>query len=310
MSAATLYEQLSAPSESVDLQSLANCWRFQAVEICVQGLGAFVELPGMLNKVRGALGDVLLEGASDAVKKEQICPWFPSCSAEVFFATKPNIDVGFDDNQAEIPKPFVLAAERHGSQDLLIRMTVFGLAEYWVQAACEALVEALQYRVHWQKLAAGVYFVPARITIKSAKIRTDFTGLAKPASDECTLSFITPLDTERTEISNNPHQVLKKLLIRVVLMARWQGVQLAGDLDALFAEWQKLECQIVGPVHTTSIRIDSGRNLQTGFREVSMFELVISGDLESLWPLLQIGETTHIGRGAVKGLGRYQVTCN
>jgi len=304
MSAAQLYQRLGSPPESVNIVALAERWQFRVIEICVQGLGAFVELPGLLNKIRGSLGEALLASASDAVKQERVCLWTPCCAAEVFFAQKPTIEIGLRDYRAQIPKPFVLAAERHGSQDLQITLTIFGVAEYWTQAASEA---ALRHRVHWHKLAAGVYFVPAKICVESVKVRAYQSGLTRRVPDECRLSFITPLDTERTEITDNPHQVLKKLLIRVALMARWQGLGLRGDLDGLYADWQKLECNFVGPVHKSSMRLDSGRNNQTGFRDVTMSELAIAGNLASLWPFLLIGETTHIGRGAVKGLGRYTI---
>ena len=308
LSARLLYQHLSDPGEVVDPDMLARQWQYHTTEICVQGLGALVDLPGMLNKVRGSLGDALLASASNAVKQEHICPWSPCCAAEVFFAKKPEIKVGSENYHAQIPKPFVLAAERGASQDLLIKMTVFGVADYWMQAACEALVEALHNRVHWHKLAAGVYFVPAEIEIKSVKIRVHQLNTARVVPDECKLSFITPLDTERTEIADNPHQVLKKLLIRVALTARWQGASLAGDLDGIYTDWLKLDCSFDGPLHTSSLRLDSGRNKQSGFRDVTMSQLAIAGDIGSLWPFLLIGEITHIGRGAVMGLGRFQIS--
>ncbi len=189
-------------------------------------------------------------------------------------------------------------------------MTVFGSADFWIQAAAPALVEALRDRVHWHKLAAGTYFVPSRIGISSVKTQARKLDLSCTTSNECKLSFITPLDTERTEIANNPHQVLKKLLIRVALMVCWQNTLLSDNLDALFTDWKNLKCEFVGSVHTSSLRLDSGRNRQTGFRDVTMSELEITGDLGSLWPFLLIGETTYIGRGAVNGLGRYKILVN
>ncbi len=307
LSALLLYQRLSEPGEIVDPDMLARKWQYHTIKICVQGLGAFVDLPGMLNKIRGSLGEALLASASDAVKQEHICPWSPCCAAEVLFAKKPEIAVGIENYRAQIPKPFVLAAERYGSQDLLINMTVFGMADYWVQVACEALVEALHNRVHWHKLAAGEYFVPAKTEIGSVKIRSHQLNTERVVPDECRLSFITPLDTERTEIAANPHQVLKKLLIRVALTARWQGASLASDLDRFYTDWLKLDCRFDGPLHTSTLRLESGRNKQSGFRDVTMSELAITGDIGSLWPFLLIGEITHIGRGAVRGLGRFHI---
>ncbi len=308
LSASEFYQRLSNPSECADSATLGERWHFQAIEVCLAGLGAFADLPGLLNKVRGALGNVLLAGASPEVRQGQICRSTPCCAAEVFFAPKPDIDIGFAGLRAQIAKPFVLAAEKYGSRDLLIRMTVFGLAEYWGQAACEALVAALRDQVHWKKLAAGKYFVPATIDVEAVRIVDHQLSVPPVCPKECTLSFITPLDSERTKIADAPHRILKKLLVRVALMARWQGVRLSENLDMLYQRWERLECGFKGLVHTTNLRLDSNRNGQSGFREVSMLELTIAGDLATLWPFLQIGQITHIGRGAVKGLGRFAVS--
>ncbi len=307
LSARELYSRLSDPAEGANSVALVEKWHFQTIEVRLAGLGGFTDLPGLLNKVRGALGNVLLAGASPEVRRGEVCRSTPCCAAEVFFAPKPDIDIGFAGLRAQIPKPFVLAAEKHGSRDLLIRMTVIGLAQYWGQAACEALVAALRNRVHWQRLAAGVYFVPTTIDVEAVRIINHQLNVPQICPQECTLSLITPLDSERTKIADAPQRILKKLLVRVAMMARWQGVRLSENLDRLYQEWEKLECGFKGPVQTASLRLDSSRNGQSGFRETSMLELTIAGDLKTLWPFLQIGQTTHIGRGAVKGLGRFAV---
>lgn len=307
LSAADLHQKLSNPEQQLDIANITTNWRCIRIKARVEGLGALVDIPGLLNKVRGSLGESLLAGASDAVRSGQPCTWSPCCAAEVFFAKKPIVDIDFTGNRAEVPKPFVLAAERHRSQDLLIRLTIFGLAGHWAQSVAGAFADALRSRVHWHKLAAGKHFVPAKINVASLAMSEAPVAQALPCPSQCIISFVTPLDTERTDIAENPQRIVEKLLVRIALMAHWYGASLKANETEMSELLCRLELEFGGPVHKSALRLDSGRTGHTGYKDVSMAELHIGGDLASIWPLLLAGQTTHIGRGAIKGLGRYVI---
>ncbi|MCV6602306.1 MAG: CRISPR system precrRNA processing endoribonuclease RAMP protein Cas6 [Cohaesibacter sp.] len=252
----------------------------------------------------------MLDGASEAVFNGQPCNWSPCCASEVFFAAKPCVDIGLFGQKPQIVKPFVLAAERAGKQDLLIRMSIFGLATEWSFPASQALITALRAQVSWRKLSSGQFFIPKHIEIGNAIVRQGSIGKMEKISNDCILSFSSPLDTERTDITFAPQRVIQKLLTRVALICRWHGAKLDVDLQALYDNSRSLEMSISGPVHTHKVKTGSGRGKQWGFQEVSLFDLNISGDLSLLWPYLCIGEVSHIGRGAVKGFGRYNLLNN
>ena len=311
MTAQALYETLSNPEKILTARALAERFTHKIIEVQLQGLGALISTPNLLVKVRGAMGQVMLEGASDAVRGQMRCNWSPCCASEVFFADKPSVDLGrrqFQGNQElkpQIIKPFVLSAERAGQQNLLIRMTIFGFAQDWAPMAHQALVSALRYRVRWQALSNDQFFIPARVEIISTRVRDRSIRLPESTPDQCTLSFTSPLDTERTGILDNPSRLLQRLAIRVALAARWYGVQLSDELPEAIDGQLPWQVEYFGPVHTDSVRIDSGRSGESGFRKVSMLDARVSGNLTKLWPLLCIGEKLHVGRGAVKGYGRY-----
>ena len=303
----SLYSALTNPARELSAKELARQFSFKAIEVRLKGLGALASSPGLLNKIRGAMGQVMLDGASDAVRQQKPCDWSPCCASEVFFAPKPEVKIGFAQQEPQLVKPFVLSADRHGRQDLLIRMSVFGMAQEWAPMASQALASALRDKVNWRLISNGHFFVPSRTEIASTHIKDKQIVVDDTIPDECNLSFLTPVDTERTNIADHPDRLLQKLITRSALMSRWYGARLYGDLNELFEQSQNLKLAFEGPVFVDHIRIDSSRTDQHGFHDVSSLELHISGDLEPIWPLLRIGEAIHVGRGAVKGYGRYHL---
>lgn len=295
--------RLLAPSRWLSFTELAQIWSRDVIEVTVSGLGAFSESPSLPNKIRGALGRTLLEGASSAVRARRPCDWRPPCAADVFFGEKPTIQIA--EFSSQIPKPFVFAAVPKG-QDLIVRMTVFGFATEWSRTVAEALASALRTRVRWTVLAQDrALFVPAPIEIRRLRISSK-KGLAIPAvPNSVQVHFRTPLDAERGSLEDRPHLIFERLARRLTMLARWHDAALDlswGDLEAAWTacDYDLLDDGLDAPNYKARKGGHRFRNAVTPAPVVS-----VSGDLAKVWPLLVIGESTHVGRGATLGLGRY-----
>lgn len=295
-----LHRRLLQPEEDVDIAGLAARWREVVIEARLAGMGAYARCPSLLNKVRGALGRVLLESASEETRRRLPCGWARACAAEVLFGRKPAPDNG----GAEIAKPFVLEAAQRGA-DLLVRLRLFGMAGEWAREVAQALVAALRGRVRWRDLARDeVLFTPADVAVSDLVQRVCGMDVAaaQPAAS-LRLEFLTPVDAERGSLVDDPWLLFERLLMRLGMLARWQGVRLADDGGLMAECWHGLACE--------AWRADGGGRVWGGHRFLNRVDagvvMSIEGELEPLWPLLVLGERVHVGRGATVGLGRYQV---
>ncbi|MEO3430163.1 CRISPR system precrRNA processing endoribonuclease RAMP protein Cas6 [Pelagibius sp. CAU 1746] len=299
-------QRLLAPKQAVSGEVLAALWSFEQTVVVLPGLGALQNAGNLLQKVRGAFGDALLAGASEPVRAHQPCNWHPPCAAEVFFGRKPCLRVAAHDS--EIPKPFVLSSERV-NQDLHVKLAVFGFASAWARATSLALAEALRNRVLWAKMAKDLsVFLPKRIELGSMRsCGCHGLGLGS-APAALRMDFHSPVDAERGSAFEQPEILLRRLLRRVALLARWHDVDLEADWDALEKAIGGIQVNFLdyaGPADGRARR-RGGHRLKNRLIELPSLEL--SGDIHLLWPYIAIGETAHIGRGASLGLGRYRLT--
>ena len=306
-----LYAGLVDPVSCMSASEFANQFSCHQFDFHLKGLGVLFASPALLVKGRGAFGQVLLQGASEAVQRGRPCDWTPCCASEVFFAPKPRVSLTPETGDSnQIAKPFVLSAHRHGQQDLIIRLTIFGAATHWSQVASQAMATALRHRIDWQLLSEGHYFVPRQTELASVKQRQKSATPAQEGTEECVLSFQTPVDSERSSLVDHPEKLIEKLLIRVASMARWYGVKLTDNIAELRADARNLVYTFDSPPLVNRIRIDAGRSEQHGFREAALLDLRIAGDLHAFLPFLRLGEVMHVGRGAVKGQGRFALHLN
>ena len=296
MTALALDWRLTRPRRKASLLELTGAWRQDVITLRLEGMAGFAAAPSLLNKVRGALGSVLLEGASPAVHARQPCTWNPPCAAEVFFGRRPALRIG--PHVSEITKPHVLFASVDGAC-LIIGMRIFGFARDWTPALVPALVQALQKRVKWRLLARdGGLFTPRRVTVIGACMETSGRVTLTPAPRAVTLVFEAPVDAERGCIKEQPFLVFERLARRIFMLARWHDVELDEDWQELESHWRSLDCSV-------STRAASPKRGGHKFRNavVSSQTVLIEGCLAPLWPLLALGAHTNLGRGASIGLG-------
>ncbi len=290
-----LADDLSAPVERIPLAALADRWQTARLEARLAGYGALADDLVLMNRVRGAFGRRLMDGASDEAIAGKPCPWHPPSALDVLFREQMRV------GRHGLPKPLALALDRR-ERDLVVRLTLFGLAIDWAAAAMQAMVSALRHDIDWRSRADG-RFLP-KLDIVDCMILPAGLHPSAPRSP-VVLRFVTPLDSSGDDPLERPATVVGRLARRVDLMARWMGVELDADWPALSRVWLGLDYNADRLARAAALARHSSRTGQSFRQSLVAGELAIVGALETIWPLLAAGESCHVGRGATQGLGRY-----
>ena len=289
--------RLLAPSARVPLDKLTEHWIAATVEATVSGHGALAQDLVVINRIRGALGRMLMTGASAEAIAGKACPWSPPCALDLLFREQARIG-----GRHGIPKPWVLALDRRGF-DLMVRITLFGFAIDWAGVVGHALAVALREHIDWKERAPGL-FLP-KPEIDRLDVKEGSGALTPRPRSSVVMEFVTPLDTAGDDPLDRPASIIGRLARRIDLMARWMDVEIDADWRELAAVWNNLDYDVAS---LSRARLDSqsGRDKKRRFqRGLLQGSLAVSGDLAPIWPLLAIGRFTHAGRGATAGLGRY-----
>lgn len=294
--------RLTEPLRWVGIEELAQSLDFIDVEALLPGLGPVLADGRVLSRVRGAVGDALKDGACEAVQREEACQCSTVCAADLFFAEKPKVRTG--SFAGEITKPFVLFAEPARALDLLVVLRVFGFAQERANEIRLAFGDALRNRVNWSRFDTGHRFVPkrpevARITLRRGQL------VQRPMPLSVGLSFLSPTAADRGNPFRKPHRILERLIRRTILIARWYDCGLDLGSEALSGGWTGVNFATELNEDRGSIARFSNRTGRQWHHATVKCNATISGNLTAFWPFLQIGEVTHVGRGATIGLGRY-----
>lgn len=290
---------LANPARTVTPADLAAQWFHQTARVRLAGFRQLADRPEVLNKVRGALGRALMESASVEAVAGRPCPWTPPCALDVFYREQMRI------GRHGLPKPLVLFAER-SRLDLVLGCTVFGFACDWSTAVLDRLVAAARTTVEWGRAAPDLALNPPEISRASLGTVEGLEVDDDNVPEAVMLHFVTPVDASATDPLDEPHSLIGRLARRIDGLARWQDTVLDIDWAAMDDIWRGLDYDVSGLRRTTL-----GRHMGRSGPNVKAMTLTgtlgIAGDLRPLWPLLLIGRTCHIGRGAVQGLGRYEL---
>ncbi len=291
-------QRLDEPEQQISLSELAKRWFMQQVEVIIPFYGFLLENEETLSFIRRAWGSELMKGASQNALEEKACSWSPPCALNIFFWEQLRF------GKHGLPKPYIFSSDKRG-QDLIIKLGIFGFACEWLMPARESLVKALRFGVDWKKLAAGS-FLP-KIEIATVRVAT-IKGI-KPikAPNSVELNFITPLDTTgRNNILDEPYSLVGRLARRIDGLARWQDVELNVNWQELSEYWKGLDYWTGELFPSVSTRWSNRQRSKLVNRAV-VGQISISGEIEPIWELLQIGQFCHVGRGAVIGQGRYEM---
>lgn len=287
-------ERLDQGVQASSLNELSQHWFIQAIEVRVPLAGIAHDHPALITMVRGAWGRQLMSSASQNTRAGKPCNWNPPCGLGAFFVDH------LDSNNNGLPRPYSLGARRDGA-DLILSLRVFGFANEWILDARSALINALRTSIRWNDLG-----VPPNSKQNITDCSVSSVELRHPDQKpkKAVIEFISPVDDESGRLRDEPLRLVDRLKIRTRALARWHDLVVPESTMESWVATPSRE-SVKASLRTIDIPSwNSGRPItKTGLAGTVSFAL----PGHPLVTLLSIGETTGIGRGTVKGLGRYSV---
>ena len=277
---------------------------------------------------RGAFGHALKRLV--CVTREPACPpclLYHSCIYPYVFETPPDPGVGKLTQYPAVPHPFVLIPDGHSGnvavgEILTLDLHLFGHGNRHLPYIVHALNQAGQRGLskdrgeltlervaqtdgeNWRPIyAPGESFTP----LPAAATATP------PCPEGLALRFLTPLrlTSESRLVSQDRfqfHHLFSNLLRRISLLTAFHtDAPLEADFAGLTQSARVIEVDHARLRWHDWTRFSSRQDalIQMGGL-VGEIELTGAG-LEPFWPYLWLGQWTHAGKGAVMGLGRYQI---
>ncbi|WP_128292287.1 CRISPR system precrRNA processing endoribonuclease RAMP protein Cas6 [Afifella aestuarii] len=275
---------------------LLATWRMARIELFCPGAAALAKNPNAPARMRGAWGRALAEGASAEALAGGPCPWPAPCAYDLFFNVQGRMTA-----RLEIPKPFAIALDTDGN-DLIVSLTLFGIAVDWAGEAADAMVRALRNGLDTHDRRRPLKVTDRRVGLAS--------GLpAAEAGAGLLLSFVTPVALRSgAQMHVRPESLLTGVANRVGGLALWQGHALAIDPAALKAEADALGRRAEWQVETAP-GWRNGSKAQRRERAMGgvLGTLMLPQPTPDLAALLRIGAETHVGSHAALGMGRYDL---
>ncbi len=289
-----LVAQLENPASSVSLEHLCSIWFHQIVEVEIAKPPRLDPPMAVLNRVRGALGHATMNGASAASIAGRPCTYDPPCVFDILFREQWR-----GDGRHGLPKPWVSAMEV-GRNSVTLRLSLFGMACDWACAVRERVIDALR-GVEWTQGD-----VLDDLPVRRCALLTSPSLDLPYAPDAVDLVFDTPMDAAGLDLRINPASVVARLARRIDGLSRWMGVGVDADWLAMAECWNGCAYFCADLQEGVATR-GSRRQGRLYANPVVSARWTIAGDLRPIWPLLVLGQTSHIGRGAVSGYGRYHL---
>ncbi|KAA5603779.1 CRISPR system precrRNA processing endoribonuclease RAMP protein Cas6 [Roseospira marina] len=308
-----LRQRLAEPVDSTTADDLLSRW-FQADIIVRVGLGpppglipGLITDPRLPGRLRGALGEALLAGASAEARRGEPCPWDPPCALDVLWGETGPVRRG-----VEIPRPFVVRVDPDPPDDARITLSLFGFATDWAEGVAEALVRALRAGVGSGVDGARLTLEPGRRDIVTPEPPTPvMPEVLGPGLGSVALDVRTPLVLRRkSALVLDPLALLTSLSRRAEGFARWHDTALTVDGGALAetAAALTLDGQELRPAGWTR---GSARQPGRGIPVTGVVgRLVLRGPPEALaraGALLALGGRFGAGGHAAQGMGRYDI---
>lgn len=278
---------------------------------------------------RGAFGHALKRLA--CVTRDPTCPpclLYRSCIYPYLFETPPAPGVGKLTRYTAAPHPFVLIPDERGGnieadEILTLNLHLFGHGNRYLPHIIYALSQAGQRGLTQDRgtleleqvmQADGddwrlVYAPDQELAALPVVIPT-----VPPCPERLALRLITPLRLNHEErlVSQDRfrfHLLFSSLLRRIsLLMAFHTDAPLETDFAGLTQAAHAIALERAGLRWRDWARFSSRQDalIKMGGL-VGEIELDGAG-LEPFWPYLWLGQWTHAGKGAVMGLGRYQIS--
>lgn len=281
-------------ADAIGASDLAAIWRMTRVSLRCRGGAMLAREANAGGKIRGAWGRALAESASAEALEHGVCDWSTPCAYDLFFNPKGRLETG-----REVPKPYVLALDADGP-DLLLHLTLFGVAGSWAGEAGDALIRALRRGLDGRGRRRPVQVLDRDVSQAEG-------APTPPLAEGGFLEFLTPVQQRAgDDLHITPSSLLTGLVDRIAGLALWHGVGLEVEQSGLRedaravgagAEW--LDAEAVSWWRAS--RAQGRRIAMEGVTGV----LAVPPASEAVSALLTLGAETHIGGRTALGLGRY-----
>lgn len=288
-------QRLATAANAVALIDLGGRWFHQVIVVSLDRPALHDPPVAILNRIRGALGDGLKRSASAAAIRGEPCTFDPPSAFDILFREQLRIA-----GRHGVPKPFVLAMDMTRNT-FEVRLTLFGFACDWLEAVRERLIEALAERVRWSGTAENV-----GSRIRSCHVLSSEAMAMPETPDQVVIEFETPFDATGTDFLEEPSTLIGRLARRIDGLSRWMDTRLEVNWDEHASAWKRAAFGVDIEEHGIAER-GSRRQMRAIRNPVMKASVYVAGDLKPFWPLLMIGQTCHVGRGAVSGFGRYRL---
>jgi CRISPR-associated endoribonuclease Cas6 len=256
------------------------------------------------------------------------CPFYRSCIYPYLFETPPDPNVGKLTRYTAAPHPYVLIPDGHGgavaeNETVALEITLLGRGNQHLPYVIHALEQAGRRGLGKDRGALTL----ARVTQANGE---DWRFIYAPAGqlsplpatvpvtppcpERVTLRLITPLrlDSEEQLVSQDRfrfHHLFSSLLRRISLLTAFHTDHpLQTDFAGLTQAARAVALKDARLRWYDWARFSSRQDALIKMGGL-VGEIELDGaDLEPFWPYLWLGQWTHAGKGAVMGLGRYQIS--
>ncbi len=279
--------------------------------------------------LRGAFGGALRRIACmTRVPTCTGCPLLRTCPYAAVFESAPPAEGHCLQKFSEIPRPYVIEPPAWGAREWQPGETL----EFTIVLLGRAIEQASLILLAWQRALAhgigpgygrsrllrvtqgctkGEHLVFDAADGKTQALRLESVSSCTPPAI-ATLHFHTPLRLQANGHALGAERVNARRLIlalarRISLLAEFHGSGAPGfDFAALASDAEALTETRHLSWRDWSRR--SSRQQRTMALGGLVGEWTLDGDLTRIWPLLQFGQTTHVGKEAVFGLGGYRLS--
>lgn len=294
--------RLRAPAHSIDLGGFAEAIEAMAVTFRLSGLAPFIADPALPGRMRGAFGEALAAGASDAALAGRPCDFEPPSAFEALFRKQGRMTPGSD-----FPSPWLIALDSDRG-DLIVRLTLFGMTTQWVSAAAEAFAIALR-RTEWT-VTSGRFLPRWHILGRTlAPVVPEAHAIPGDGAEGFVIETLSPVVLHGAGALDRPASLFTTLAQRIEGLARWQEATIDADWSALACMLNALSWR-----WSEASEINWIRGSRRQGRAVPMAgvtgRLTVSGDPEALVavaPLFRLAGLVHIGADVAFGCGRVVV---
>lgn len=295
--------RLRAPVHSIDLAGFVEAIEAVAVTFRLSGLAPFVADPALPGRMRGAFGEALAAGASDAALAGRPCDFEPPSAFEALFRKQGRMTPGSD-----FPSPWLIALDPDRG-DLIVRLMLFGLTAQWVSAAAEAFAAALR---HTDWAATSGRFLPRWRILGRVLAPLPPEAQAIPGGEAAkgfVVDALSPLVLHGAGALDRPASLFTTLAQRIEGLARWQETTIDTDWSALARTLASLDWRWSEAAEVRWIRGSRRQGKAVPMAGVTG-RLTVTGDPEAIVavaPLFRLAGLVHIGADVAFGCGRVAV---